>query len=370
MSGAALENGPAALHPLYTVVNVLCRPEFLFTLSMVGFFAALKFRRFLVKPVVAVCGLTLFLIFFGLSMLHPHFREQAVKPDNVPIWLLLLLTGGCLYMAFYQAVNNDTRFANGLRSDEHEAAEEKLHVWPYLLYIEAIVAAFVLAVLFLWSVTIEAPLEQFANIAKTPNPSKAPWYFLGLQEMLVYFDPWIAGVVLPSLILSGLIAIPYCDPNPKGVGYFTFEQRKIAITVYLFGFLLLWVLLIFIGTFLRGQNWNFFGLFEPWDAHKLLSLNNKNLSDFFWQDWLGKATPTEWWRREWPGILLIVMYFGIPMAVLPKLLKATFQKMGMVRFQILLIHGLIMFALPIKMYLRWMVNLKYVVFIPDFFLNV
>src|SRR5262249_48666373 len=84
------------------------------------------------------------------------------------------------------------------------------------------------------------PRARPATPANTPNPSKAPWYFLGLQEMLVYFDPWLAGVVLPSLIIVGLIAIPYIDKNPKGNGYFTFAERKAEVTIFLFGFAVLW----------------------------------------------------------------------------------------------------------------------------------
>ncbi len=100
--------------------------------------------------------------------------------------------------------------------------------------------------------------------------------------MLVYFDPWLAGVVLPSLIIVGLMAIPYIDTNPKGNGYFTFKERKWEITIFLFGFLVLWCVLIVLGTFLRGPNWNFFGPYEFWDVNKLVPLNNINLSEIIW----------------------------------------------------------------------------------------
>ena len=74
---------------------------------------------------------------------------------------------------------------------------------------------FVTTLWMIWSILLPAPLEQPANPADSPNPSKAPWYFLGLQEMLVYFDPWLAGVVFPTLIVVGLMAIPYIDTNPQ-----------------------------------------------------------------------------------------------------------------------------------------------------------
>ncbi|MGK4277412.1 hypothetical protein, partial [Escherichia coli] len=73
---------------------------------------------------------------------------------------------------------------------------DKVHTWPYLVRAEFISGCILLLVLLVWSITVDAPMEDPANPTKTPNPSKAPWYFLGLQEMLVYFDPWIAGVVL------------------------------------------------------------------------------------------------------------------------------------------------------------------------------
>ena len=100
--------------------------------------------------------------------------------------------------------------------------------------------------------------------------------------MLVYFDPWLAGVVLPGLIIVGLICIPYIDKNPKGNGYYTFNERKAEITIFLFGFVVLWCSLIVLGTFLRGPNWNFFGPFEFWDIHKLAALTNVNLSEYIW----------------------------------------------------------------------------------------
>ena len=111
--------------------------------------------------------------------------------------------------------------------------------------------------------------------------------------MLVYFDPWMAGVVLPSMIIVGLMAMPYIDTNKEGNGYYTFAQRKFAYITFQFGFLVLWVILILLGTFLRGPNWNFFGPFEYWDLHKLIPLNNVNLSDIFWVQLLGTSQADE-----------------------------------------------------------------------------
>ena len=98
--------------------------------------------------------------------------------------------------------------------------------WPYFMY--TIVLCFLLTTVFLWvwSMLMPAPLEPLADPNKTPNPSKAPWYFVGLQELLVYFDPWIAGVVLPTLIIVGLMAIPYIDKSPHGIGEYNYQGSE------------------------------------------------------------------------------------------------------------------------------------------------
>src|SRR5207253_6999367 len=119
-----------------------------------------------------------------------------------------------------------------------------------------------------WSITVDAPMEEPANPTKTPNPSKAPWYFLGLQEMLVYFDPWIAGVIMPSLIIVGLMAIPYIDANPLGNGYYTYKQRKFAIWTFIFGLIILWVSMIVIGTLIRGPGWMWFWPGMTWRSEE------------------------------------------------------------------------------------------------------
>ena len=107
--------------------------------------------------------------------------------------------------------------------------DEKVLVWPDLVYTEMICMIALTAFLIFWAIWLQAPLEEPASSVKTPNPSKAPWYFLGLQEMLVYYDPWMAGVVLPSLIVVGLMAIPYIDFNKKGNGYYTIKQRQVRL---------------------------------------------------------------------------------------------------------------------------------------------
>ena len=339
------------------------------------------FRAFFVKPAIAWSIWNLMFLFLGVSMPDPNFHAIVAKPDNVPIVALVFLLAFFTWLATYRAVQNDRRLENG--EPPLEALDnEKVLVWPDLVYTELICMIALTALLVFWAIMLQAPLEEPASSVKTPNPSKAPWYFLGLQEMLVYYDPWMAGVVLPSLIIVGLMAIPYIDFNKAGNGYYTINQRKFAYITFQLGFLELWVTLIVLGTLLRGPNWNFFGPYEFWDAHKVEALNNVNLSEYIWQNLLGMSLPMApagssklveigyiiW--RELVGILLVLGYF----IVLPPLMAVTvfrsfYSRMGLIRYMTMATLLLFMMSLPIKMVLRWVFNLKYLIAIPEYFLN-
>src|SRR5205814_2778319 len=272
--------------------------------------------RYLTQPLVAWGIMDLCLLAYGWAMTNPDFREIMTKADNVPIIILIVSVALTTWLGLRRAVLNDDRIAKG--EPPLEKDDDKVLVWPDLVYTELICMIVATAVLTVWAVFLKAPLEQPATSAKAPNPSKAPWYFLGLQEMLVYFDPWMAGVVLPTLIIVGLIALPYIDFNQKGNGYYTFKERPFAMTTFMFGFVVLWVVLIVLGTILRGPNWNFFAPFERWDPHKVLPLNNVNLSEMFWIP-LGRV-PEEmpWYVRELPGAVLIFAYLVIVPMVLAR----------------------------------------------------
>ena len=339
------------------------------------------FRAWFVKPVVAWTIWNLMLLFLALSMPDSNFYAIVAKPDNVPIVALVFLLAFFTWLATYKAVENDRRKAEGLPPAEKED-DEKVLVWPDLVYTEMICMIALSAVLIFWAIWLQAPLEEPANVAKTPNPSKAPWYFLGLQEMLVYYDPWMAGVVLPSLIIVGLMAIPYMDFNKGGNGYYTINERRFAYITFQLGFLELWVTLIVLGTLLRGPNWNFFGPYEFWDVHKVEALTNVYLSDVFWLDVLNTTLPkapqgsgalTELGYilvREAPGILLVLGYFiALPPILAVFLMRGFYERMGFIRFMVLANLLLFMLALPIKMVLRWVFNLKCLVAIPEYFLN-
>lgn len=338
--------------------------------AVVGFILLLRYRAFFTDPAVAWTILNLSLLFGGWSMTDKDFQQIITKEDNVPIVMLIYAVGFFTWLALRKAVINDNRIAAGEPPVE-KLEDDKVLVWPDLVYTELIAMIICTVVLVVWAVVLKAPLEQPATSAKAPNPSKAPWYFLGLQEMLVYYDPWMAGVVLPLMIINGLIAIPYIDFNQKGNGYFTFNQRKFSLSMFLFGFLVLWVVLIVLGTFLRGPNWNFFGPYEYWDPHKVLPLNNVNLSDYFWIGMGRSVEGMPWYYRELPGIAFVVAYlFLLPPLLARTVMRQFFIKMGFIRFFLLVNLLQFMAALPIKMVLRWTLNLKYIVYIPEFFFNI
>jgi menaquinol-cytochrome c reductase cytochrome b/c subunit len=138
----------------------------------------------------------------------------------------------------------------GIQRVEREQGD-RVNTWPHLL-IEEFVAMFVLmAGMAIFSTFVNAPLRELANPNLTPNPSKAPWYFLGLQELLRYFHPMVAGITIPTFILVGLAAVPYVDRNPSTRP----GDRKIAITLFTLLFMFGATLTI-IGSFFRGPGYN------------------------------------------------------------------------------------------------------------------
>lgn len=129
--------------------------------------------------------------------------------------------------------------------------DDMVMTFPNLLFPAFICFLAVIAGLTFISVFFDAPLEEMANPLVTPNPAKAPWYFLGLQELLHYMHPLLAGIVLPGVVVTALAVVPFIDKNPSN----KFEDRKTALG--LFGaFVIIAGLLIIIGVFFRGPQWH------------------------------------------------------------------------------------------------------------------
>jgi hypothetical protein len=234
-----------------------------------------------------------------------------------------------------------------------KALPDKVHTWPYLVRLEMMVGTAVMAFVTVWSIVVDAPLEEPANPTKTPNPSKAPWYFLGLQELLVYFDPWFAGVVLPGMIIVGLMVIPYVDINPKGNGYYCFRDRWFSVSFFLFGFVVLWIATIIIGTFIRGPGWYLYLPGEYWDVHKSVAITNV--------DWPNIFGIYDFWPAFAFGAASVVGFLFGPPAVWWALKKdgsPTLQKLGAVRYWIVAIFVMANAGVVVKMVMRLAFNVK------------
>ncbi len=145
---------------------------------------------------------------------------------------------------------------SGSIQDVKATPVDKVHTWPHLLAAEFVAALAMTAFTFIFSIFVNAPLLQLANTNATPNPSKAPWYFLGLQEMLTMFHPMVAGVTLPGVGIILLILAPYLDRNPS----IKPEDRKFATSIMTVH-LMFWAVLVMIGSFFRGPG---FAFVLPW----------------------------------------------------------------------------------------------------------
>ncbi|MGH8990016.1 MAG: menaquinol-cytochrome c reductase cytochrome b subunit, partial [Acidimicrobiia bacterium] len=137
-------------------------------------------------------------------------------------------------------------------------AQDKVHVWPHLLVGEFVAMLILMALVTIFSALVRAPLLENANFNQTPNPSKAPWYFLGLQELLTIWHPMVAGVTIPGMGLFLLMLAPYIDRNPATNP----SDRKFAICLFTI-FLMFWAVLVIIGSFFRGPGFNFV---YPWQT--------------------------------------------------------------------------------------------------------
>jgi len=225
--------------------------------------------------------------------------------------------------------------------------DKKKHlVFPDLVFMEFLTAIALTIILIVWGLLVNAPLLEIASPTYSENPSKAPWYFVGLQELLVYFDPWIAGVMIPAIIILCLIVIPYIDINPRGSGEYALSVRRFAVINFIFGFLM-WLILIFIGYFLRGPNWQLYLPWESWEKVKGVEENLWNLDSEI-------------------GFISLTIYFGLGM-IMPRLIKKDFYKRcGPVRYVIVMLSILLMYFVPIKIFLRLAFNIKYVLVTPWF----
>jgi len=149
----------------------------------------------------------------------------------------------------------------GTSSGVATGEDEEVFTWPHVLVREVVLLVLVTGLLLVAAFFIDAPLEEIANPLHPPNPAKAPWYFLGLQEMVSY-SALIGGVVIPGIIVVFLLLVPYLDRKKKGIGIWFAKERAMANGIFL-TFLIVMFIMIILGTFFRGPNWDFV---VPWEA--------------------------------------------------------------------------------------------------------
>jgi hypothetical protein len=199
---------------------------------------------------------------------------------------------------------------------------------------------------------------------------QVPIIMPGVQELLVYFDPWLSWYVFPVVYTLGFAVIPFLvratgrDHAGRDTGF------SIVIAFFLIAFEAVWLLLAVVGLFLRGSNWSLFSLDEPWDPSRVMPLNMVNLSDI-WVS-LGYTTfyDAHWAIREGWGFLLLAAYFVIGMLIARLLCRATHGTTPYWRWALLFMLLQIAALVPIKMFLRSAFNLRYVIWLPEYFLNV
>jgi len=147
--------------------------------------------------------------------------------------------------------------ATGARKEPDE--QELVMTSPHLLTRHAVAALAVLLLVLVLAILFDAPLREVANPFQTPNPEKAPWYFAALQELLSHFHPVLAGVLVPTAIIGGLLALPYIDRNPA----IAIKARKVAVATFTI-FLVVWIVLTLIGFAFRGPNWGWVWPWKEW----------------------------------------------------------------------------------------------------------
>lgn len=241
--------------------------------------------------------------------------------------------------------------------------------WPNLVWVIFLMMFFITILMWGVSFLFDAPLEEMAEWAKTPNPAKAPWYFIGLQELLVYFDPWIAGATLPGIMVFGLMLIPYVDITPMEQGRYGFSKRKFAVAFFTFG-VVFWFSLIVIGQFLRGPSWQVYWPVIDYDIG-----GNSWVREGVHLKGAGGTLES---MSFGSGLALLIGYFVVGMAapvIVPRLFPNSgicgkigdyVKKLGAIRYAVVQIHLLMMMGVVGKMVLRLAFNVKYIIETPWF----
>jgi len=351
-----------------TTIDRLSSPPVLFALALFLLVIGLKWRALGSRTGGLVLAV-LVVSFLGLGLTDEVFRRLVLDPERLPVLVLVVLSGFFVWLSLYR-----TRDRNALS----EPLLPEL-AWPGFSCGEVLVALLVLLVVAACAFVLRTPLAAVADPTLPPDPAKAPWFLVGLQEMRGYFDPWVPDLYLPGLLLVILVVLPHLDRPPGGgephAGGSPERVPPGLMFVFLFGWWLVWLLPMVIGAFLRGPHGNAFGPFEPWDAARPRIETAAPLSEILRSRLLDLAPPRGPILRELPGIVLLALYFGILPLLLPwwRVTRGIFARtrkwLGGWRFYVATVLVLAIAIVPLKMVSRWLFDVAYFLYLPEWSFN-
>lgn len=236
---------------------------------------------------------------------------------------------------------------NELQLDSYPGIVEDIPTWPHLVSREFLAMLIVVFVARLWATVQSAPLDVIADPARTLNPLKAPWFIVGFQELAIYFDPWLAELVFPFVLFVGLAALPYIDPNPRGIGIYGFSHRAVSISLFMLGYLL-WLALTVVGIFFRGHYW------------QLISPQTGAI-------WMTAEQAVGSWSLAWPlGLAFLTVWYGTGVWLPRRWAPQVFieQRPGAYLFLMLVVMTVLL--IPFKIFMRVAFGLQYLFASPWF----
>ena len=338
----------------------LALPPWLFALALVLFLAGRGSRQPWTRSggviVLALTAATL-----GTAMSDEGFRRLILHPERLPVLVLLLSSGGVLWLEMY-------RFRRDVSDTGGPTPANGAFTTTDAVGATAVGLALVACAL-LYPTTLGPLADPFSK----PALVKAPWFLVGLQELQHYFDPWVPYGALPLVLLAGLLGLPYLESEKPGA-----SRRSAGYhgrSIFLFGWLFLWLWPMAVGALLRGPGWNAFGPFEPWDPARPAMAPPRAFSEIFWIQWLHMLEPVRWWIRELPGALLLGGYFVLlPMGLLRwratrDAVAGTLESMGPLRFHAATAWVLALAIVPLKMIGRWLLDIGYWISLPELSFN-
>ncbi len=336
--------------------NVLASPPVSFSVALALFFAGARSRLPWTHLGGALVGLGT-VVLLAVALRHEGFRRLLLDPSRLPAAVLLLASAAVLWGSLRRrgsASTDGDAVAGGPRKRFQTAM-------AILLTGLAVV---------LCAALLGPPLAGPADPAAPTDPGKVPWCLVALQEMQLYLPPWAAWGLLPLLFLGGLLALPAFG-TAGGEERDARRGQRERLTAFLFGWWMLWLWPLWVGTFLRGPGWRAYGPFEAWDAGRPPAPAPLPLSELVWVRWLGAAVPESAAARELPGLLLVVFFFVVLPWILPRL-KATrgffgrYKKaLGGWRYRLALALLLALTLLPLKMLGHWLFGVGAWVHLPE-----